>query len=48
MAIEKKIVKRSLHDNKHDLDFWKTQTPTQRLAALEEIRREYHQLKYHP
>ena len=29
-----------------DLDFWLSQSPQARLAALEEIRREYHAWKY--
>lgn len=38
---------RELHDvDDGNAEYWKTKTPQERLAALEEIRREYHQWKY--
>ena len=44
--MQKIITKTTLHNQNSDLQYWKTQTPQQRLAALEEIRQEYHQWKY--
>ncbi|MEC4804490.1 MAG: hypothetical protein SAJ12_15180 [Jaaginema sp. PMC 1079.18] len=36
----------TMDDNSSNLDYWQQQTPLQRLATLEQIRREYHQWKY--
>jgi hypothetical protein len=33
----------TMEDNSSNLDYWQQQTPLQRLATLEQIRREYHQ-----
>jgi hypothetical protein len=33
-------------DRSFDLKFWQAQPPAARLAALEEIRREYHRWRY--
>ena len=33
-------------DEENDCAYWQTQPPAVRLAALEEIRREYHRWKY--
>ncbi len=46
MAIAKvvKIVK--LGEQKPDSVYWRTRPPEERLAALEQIRREYHLWKY--
>lgn len=44
--MEKVIFKASLHDQKQDRQFWLTKSYLERLKALEEIRREYHQWKY--
>jgi hypothetical protein len=33
-------------DRSFDLKFWQAQPPAARLAALEEIRREYHHWRY--
>jgi hypothetical protein len=33
-------------DRSLDLKYWKAQLPAARLAALEEIRREYHRWRY--
>ncbi|MBM3150622.1 MAG: hypothetical protein FJZ96_00210 [Chloroflexi bacterium] len=33
-------------DRSFDLKYWQTQPPAVRLAALEEIRREYHRWRY--
>lgn len=40
------IVKTSLHEKKKDRQFWLTKSYSERLTALEELRREYHQWKY--
>jgi len=43
----KKIVTRvNLSDKKTDAAYWRTQSYAQRLAALEEIRQEYHRWRY--
>jgi hypothetical protein len=31
----------------NDFQYWQSQPPIKRLEALEQIRREYHQYKYH-
>ncbi|MGB0561211.1 MAG: hypothetical protein ACPGVO_05350 [Spirulinaceae cyanobacterium] len=36
----------TMKDRASERDYWQQQTPLQRLAALEQIRREYHQWKY--
>ena len=33
-------------DRSFDLKFWQAQPPAERIAALEEIRREYHRWRY--
>jgi len=33
-------------DRSFDLKFWQAQTPAARLAALEQIRQEYHRWRY--
>lgn len=45
-AIRKTIAKISIHDLKSDFAYWQAQPYAARLAALEEIRREYHQRRY--
>lgn len=45
--IERAVTKTSLTTQKSDFAFWQAKPPFMRLAALEEIRREYHQWKYH-
>ena len=40
------VTKRSLHSPKDDATYWRTCSYQERLAALEEIRREFHQWKY--
>ena len=35
-----------LYEKKGDFEYWQTQSYAARLAALEQIRREYHQWKY--
>ncbi|MGB3202684.1 MAG: hypothetical protein WBA99_17390 [Nodosilinea sp.] len=40
------VTKTSLKSAKSDLAYWRNQTYEARLAALETIRREFHQWKY--
>ena len=40
------ITKVSLHSPKQDSQYWRSQSYVSRLAALEEIRCEFHQWKY--
>ncbi|WP_071932252.1 hypothetical protein [Picosynechococcus sp. PCC 7003] len=44
--MEKVIKKVSLHKRKNDRQFWLKTSYLERLAALENIRREYHQWQY--
>jgi hypothetical protein len=46
MAIAQVVHKTTLTEQPKDSDYWRTQSYEQRLAALEETRREYHQLRY--
>lgn len=45
--IAKVVTKVRLGEAKKDFEYWQTQSYQARLDALEEIRREYHQWKYH-
>ncbi|NJM77640.1 MAG: hypothetical protein HC852_20000 [Acaryochloridaceae cyanobacterium RU_4_10] len=36
----------SLHEQQSDADYWRTQSYQARLAALEQIRQEFHRWKY--
>lgn len=45
-AVQKVVRKRSLYAPKDDVDWWRSQPYTARLAALEEIRQEVHRWKY--
>lgn len=45
-TIEKVVTKTNLAEQKSDFSYWQTKTYTERLAALEEIRREYNSWKY--
>lgn len=45
-AIVKVCTKVKIGDQKTDFAYWQTQPYASRLAALEEIRREYHRWKY--
>lgn len=45
-SIEKVIVKTNLDEQKSDFAYWQTKSYAERLAALEEIRREYNNWKY--
>jgi hypothetical protein len=46
MSIKKVCKKIALNEQKSDFAYWQTQPYEARLAALEEIRREYHRWKY--
>ena len=46
MTIEKVVRKTKLQAQDSDFQYWQSQSYQARLAALEEIRREYHQWKY--
>jgi hypothetical protein len=45
--ITKVYKKVSLDGQPGDFTYWQTQSPQQRLAALEQIRQDYHSWKYH-
>lgn len=40
------ITKTQIHEQQNDFNYWQTQSYQDRLAALEQIRQEYHQWKY--
>ncbi|MAU01693.1 MAG: hypothetical protein CL608_31530 [Anaerolineaceae bacterium] len=44
--MEKVVRKVPLNKQDREADYWRTQPYQARLAALEQIRREYHQWKY--
>jgi len=44
--IQKAVHKINLRDQKSDFAYWQSQPPAARLAALEQIRREYHGRRY--
>jgi hypothetical protein len=46
MTIAKTVTKVKLEDQPKDFAYWQSQPYHVRLAALEQIRREYHQWKY--
>ena len=46
IGIEKVLTKTKLTDKKSDSAYWRKQPYSARLAALEEIRREYHKWRY--
>jgi hypothetical protein len=46
VAIKKIVTKIPLRKSKNDFAYWQTQPYAVRLAALEEIRQEYHRWKY--
>jgi hypothetical protein len=45
-TIKPVAVKVDLKSEQSDFAYWQSQSPAARLAALEEIRREYHRWKY--
>jgi hypothetical protein len=46
IGIKKVVTKVKLSDRKNDAAYWRTQSYEARLAALEEIRQEYHRWRY--
>ncbi|HEV7889579.1 MAG TPA: hypothetical protein VGP08_03020 [Pyrinomonadaceae bacterium] len=46
VGVEKTFSKVSIHQQKSDFAYWQSQPYQTRLAALEQIRREYHQWRY--
>ena len=44
--VEKRYVKMKISDQGNDFAYWQSQPYELRLAALEEIRKEYHRWKY--
>jgi hypothetical protein len=44
--VEKVVTKVSIREAKSDYVYWQSQSYMARLAALEEIRREYHRWKF--
>ena len=46
IEIEKVVTKVKLSDKKTDATYWRKQSHIARLAALEEIRQEYHRRRY--
>ncbi len=45
-GIKKTYTKVNLREQKSDFAYWQTQSHAARLAALEQIRQEYHRWKY--
>jgi hypothetical protein len=45
-GISKTVTKVKIHEQKSDFTYWKSQPYLARLAALEQIRQEYHQWRY--
>jgi hypothetical protein len=46
LEIKKVVTKVKLNEKKTDAAYWRTQSYSARLAALEEIRQEYHRWRY--
>jgi len=46
LEIKKVVTKAKLSDKKTDAAYWREQSYAARLAALEEIRQEYHRWRY--
>jgi hypothetical protein len=44
--VEKSFAKVSIYQQKSDFAYWQSQSYQARLAALEQIRQEYHQWRY--
>ena len=44
--IKKVVTKTTMRGQKSDAEYWRAQPPAARLAALEEIRQEYHRWRY--
>lgn len=45
-TIAKIVTKSKMSEQKSDAEYWRAQPPSARIAALEEIRREYHKWRY--
>jgi hypothetical protein len=45
-SIQETYAKVALHEQQHDFAYWQTQSYQTRLAALEQIRQEYHRWQY--
>jgi hypothetical protein len=45
-GIKKTYTKANIHKQKSDFAYWQTQSYQARLAALEQIRQEYHRWRY--
>lgn len=45
-GIEKRYTKVNIHEQQSDFTYWQTQPYEARLAALEQIRQEYHRWRY--
>jgi len=43
-----RIIKKNSVEENDDISFWMSQSPAQRISALEEIRAEYNSWKYGP
>ena len=48
MAIEKVVKKYKIDEQPNNFAYWKSKSYEERLAVLEEIRREYNQWRYGP
>jgi len=46
-TVKRTYAKVRLQEQKSDFDYWQSQPYEERLAALETLRREYHQWRYH-
>ena len=46
-TIERIYTKVPVQEQKSDFEYWQSQPYAERLAALEALRREYHQWRYH-
>jgi hypothetical protein len=44
--IARVVARKQLHDVGSDFEYWQSRSPLERLAALDEIRREYHLWRY--
>lgn len=47
MAIAKVVKKYQMNEQPSDFAFWQTRSYAERIEALEEIRKEYNQWRYH-
>ena len=47
MGIKKGVKKYQIDQQPGETGFWRAKSPRERLAALEQIRREFHHWRYH-